>query len=86
MALAGETNKIYIRARYAKASDQFFWLKSRNGGKHKGNEFRRLAKSGGKINVNQAKNIDQADKINQTIEIIVLSKVATVKVEKTKVL
>ena len=34
--------------------------------------------------MSQVKNIDQADKINQTIGIIGLSRAATVKVEKTK--
>ena len=34
--------------------------------------------------MSQAKNIDQADKINQTIGIIVLSRAATVKVEKPR--
>ena len=34
--------------------------------------------------MSQAKNIDQVDKINQTIGIIGLSRAATTKVEKTK--
>ena len=40
--------------------------------------------NGVRIKMSQAKNIDQADKINQTIGIIVLSRAATTKVEKTK--
>ena len=40
--------------------------------------------NGLKINMSQAKNIDQVDKINQTIGIIGLSRAAMAKVEKTK--
>ena len=38
--------------------------------------------NGVKLNMSQAKNIDQADKINQTIGIIVLFRAAMMKVEK----
>ena len=41
-------------------------------------------KIGVKINMNQAKNIDQTEQINQTIGSIVLSRATTTKVEKTK--
>ena len=37
-----------------------------------------------RINMSQVKNIDQVDKINQTIGIIVLSRAKMAKVEKTK--
>ena len=41
-------------------------------------------KIGVNINMNQAKNIDQAEQINQTIGSIVLSRAATTKVEEKK--